>query len=53
MIAKVESYNNEVDIEEWFENTEPMIVGNQRFTMHGAIAILGVYPQAKHDPLRF
>jgi len=38
---------NEVDIEDWLEESSPTISCIQRFTMHGAVAIPGVYPQAK------
>lgn len=38
---------NEVSIEEWLENSLPTITCNERFTLQGAIAIPGVYPQTK------
>jgi hypothetical protein len=38
---------NEVDLEEWFDDKEPAITCNQRFTLQGAVAIPGIYPQAK------
>jgi hypothetical protein len=38
---------NEVDIEGWLEDSLPTIACSQRFTIQGAIAIPGVYPQAK------
>jgi hypothetical protein len=38
---------NDVDIEEWLEGTEPTTARNQRFTLQGAVAIPGIYPQAK------
>jgi hypothetical protein len=38
---------NEVNIEEWLENSRPTIACNERFTLHGAVAIPGVYPQSK------
>lgn len=36
---------NEVDIEDWLDDSSPTIACSQRFTMHGAVAIPGVYPQ--------
>jgi len=38
---------NEVDIEAWLENSPPSIADNQRFSLKGAVALPGVYPQAK------
>jgi hypothetical protein len=38
---------NEVDLEEWLDDKEPTIGHNQRFTLQGAVAIPGIYPQAK------
>lgn len=38
---------NEVDIEAWLENAPPSIADNQRFTLKGAVALPGMYPQAK------
>jgi hypothetical protein len=38
---------NEVDIEEWFEKSSSVVTCNQRFTLQGAIAIPGIYPQTK------
>jgi hypothetical protein len=38
---------NEADIEEWFDESAPTIVENQRFTLQGAVVIPGVFPQAK------
>ena len=38
---------NEVDIEEWLENSSPNIADNKRFSLNGAVALPGVYPQAK------
>lgn len=38
---------NETDIEAWFENKEPTLKHNQRFTLQGAVALPGIFPQAK------
>ena len=38
---------NEVDIEEWLLGTEPATACSQRFTLQGAIAIPGIFPQSK------
>ena len=38
---------NEVDIEAWLENSSPNIAGNQRFSLKGAVALPGMYPQAQ------
>jgi hypothetical protein len=38
---------NEVDLEEWLDDKEPTVAHNQRFTFQGAIAIPGIFPQAK------
>jgi hypothetical protein len=38
---------NEVNVDEWLENTKPMIACNQRFSLQGAIAIPGIYPSVK------
>lgn len=37
---------NETDIEAWLENKEPTIVHNQRFTLQGAVALPGIFPEA-------
>lgn len=37
---------NETDIEEWLENKEPTISHNQRFTLQGAVALPGIFPQS-------
>lgn len=37
---------NETDIETWFEDREPTISHNQRFTLQGAVAIPGIFPKA-------
>lgn len=37
---------NETDIEAWLENKEPTISHNQRFTLQGAVALPGIFPQA-------
>ena len=38
---------NEVDIEDWLENAPSTIACNERFTLRGAMAIPGVYPEAR------
>lgn len=38
---------NETDIEAWLDDREPTISHGQRFTLQGAIAIPGIFPQAK------
>jgi hypothetical protein len=36
---------NETNIEEWFDEKEPTINHNQRFTLQGAVALPGIFPQ--------
>jgi hypothetical protein len=38
---------NETDIENWLDHIDPTISHNQRFTLQGAVAIPGIFPQAK------
>jgi hypothetical protein len=38
---------NEVEIEDWHDDSSPTIAHSQRFTMQGAVAIPGIFPQAK------
>jgi hypothetical protein len=38
---------NEVSIDEWITSATSTIAHNQRFTLQGAIAIPGIFPQAK------
>jgi hypothetical protein len=38
---------NEVDIEEWLDETTPTIAHSQRFTTQGAVAIPGIFSQSK------
>lgn len=38
---------NETDIENWLDDKDPTISHNQRFTLQGAVAIPGIFPQAK------
>ena len=38
---------NEVDIEEWFDESTLTIADNQRFTLHGAVAVPGIFPASK------
>lgn len=38
---------NEIDLEEWPDNSQPAIAENQRFTLKGAVALPSVYTQAK------
>ena len=38
---------NEVSIDEWVTDEAPVIRGNRRFTMQGAVAIPGIYPQSQ------
>jgi hypothetical protein len=38
---------NETDIEAWLNDKEPTINHNQRFTLQGAVAIPGIFPQAR------
>lgn len=37
---------NEANIEEWFDESAPTIVDNQRFTLQGAVAIPGIFPSS-------
>jgi hypothetical protein len=38
---------NEVDIEEWFDESTPVMTATQRFTLHGAVALPGIYHRSK------
>lgn len=37
---------NETDIEAWFDESQPSIAHDERFTLQGAVALPGIFPQS-------